>query len=879
MPKKNFMKKYFKALNLLILLVLLNNYVISQVLSSPESIVFDAPRNRYLISNAGNGTIHAMNLSGQLSSFVSSLNSPKGMFIQGNNVYVTDVTNVKGFSLTNGSQVMNINISGSSFLNDICGNGSSTLYVSDMQANVIYRINTLNSTYSSIVTSGINKPNGLFYDAQNNRLLLCNYNTNAVIQAVNLTNNSVSTLATTTLSNFDGLAVDDSGFVYVSSWGSNSVYRFNSTFTSGPTLYASGYNGPADIYYNTEAKVLAIPGMNNNQISFKNLLYPVVTASGKLTICPGDIVNLTAVKGSALTYSWKNNGSAVGNKNIYPAYQDGNFTVSISNHVTTVHSDTFKVKLLPKPQLPNIQITGKTDFCLGDSVILTGPTNFSYRWSDSQKTQKIIVKKQGTYTLTTIDTNNCSSDPSPPVIIKVGPSVEKPLIQITGKTQFCEGDSAILSGPAGFNYMWSNNKTTQSISVKSNANISLVIYDNNYCQSYRSDTVKIIVNALPAKPVLTASGKTEFCAGDSVIIEAPSGYKNYIWNNSNNKPQIIVKHQDTFFVKVVNNNNCISKTSDTIIVIVNPLPSKPIITKTTSTEFCEGDSAVLSAPNGFIKYNWSTGDSTKTIIVKSSLTISLNVIDNKGCTSTESESVKTSMYNKPLKPVVVLIGDSIFCETDSVVLICNQTYPNYLWSNNQSSKQIIVKQSGYFSVKVTDQYGCFNTSEQVSVKKLETPAKAVISKLNKDSLTASVKGSDYKWYYNNLPLSFSTQSIPILGDGKYKVMVFNVKCPSEMSDEYNYIAGGISEIDNLKVKVYPNPVKDFINIEFLQAVKVYTVECFDITGKKIRDENYYGEVIKSINWAMPEQIQIGVYFFRINTEEEIYTVKVIKERN
>jgi len=861
-------------LNFLLIIIVYAGY--GQSLSSPESIVFDAPRNRYLISNAGNGTIITMNLSGQFSSFVSSLTSPKGMVIVGNILYVTDVTSVKGYSLINGAQTMNVSITGASFLNDIVSGGTYYLYVSDMNSNIIFRVNTSNSTYSTIVSSGINKPNGLLYDAANFRLILCTYNTNALIQSVDLSNNSVTTLKTTSLSNFDGLARDDSGFIYVSSWGSNAVYRFNSSFSSGPDLYATGFNGPADIFYNTEAKVLAIPSMNNNQLFFKSLLYPTVLVNGALDICPGSHVGFSAPKGSALNYSWKRNGTQVGTNDNYQANQDGDYSVTITNHVTSVTSSSYTVTLLQRPPIPTIQLSGSTNICLGDSVKLEGPSGYKYFWSDSQTTLSIIVKKSRIYTLIVYDTVNlCASDPSAPVQIIVNPSILKPVINVLGNLEFCSGDSVLLEGPSGFGYIWSNGKNTRTISVKDNATISLKIYDNFYCQSYPSDSIKIKVNEIPAKPKLTISGKTSFCKGDSVIISAPTGFNGYLWSGKQTASQVIIKNNDTVFVKIINNKGCISNNSDTAIIKVYNLPEKPKITYSPALDFCEGDSVVLTAPL-YSHYLWSNGDTNAKIVVKESGSFDVKVTDLNACQSPASEKITTTLHEKPEKPKILFSVDTVFCENDSVILFVNQTFPNYLWSDSQTTKQIVVKKTGIYQVKVSNQYGCFNISDKINTSSLKIPVKPVISKLNKDSLISSVAGTHYRWYYNSLPLSFDTIAIPILGDGTYRLVVFNIKCPSDTSDVYNYIAGGIGFKTLHVLKLFPVPFNDNINIDFGQVVFLKSFQIIDLSGKILVSEIVNNNTtIKTINHL--NSLSKGIYFIEILTENDFIRRLIMKE--
>ena len=853
---------------LLIVLVVFYFQADCQSLNSPESVVFDAPRNRYLISNAGNGTILAYNYS-TYSTFASGLSSPKGMVVIGNYLYVTDVTRVMGFNLVNGATVMNLNINGASFLNDITTDNSQYLYVSDMNNNNIIRVNYKNYTYTTFASSGLNKPNGLLYDVKNSRLIVCSYINNAPIQSVSLSNGTVSTIVTTSLSNLDGLTVDDSGYIYVSAWGTNAVYRFSSDFTTGPVLYASGFNGPADIFYNPEAKVLAIPGMNNNQLNFKDMLYAVINPQGKTDICPGADVLLKTATGSALSYVWKLNGNVVGTVSSYLAYQQGSYTVTITNHLGTKTSSPVQVNLYQKPPAPTIQIYGNVSFCLGDSVVLEGPSGYNYFWSDSQTTQKIIVRQSGSYKLMVIDTNQCKSDYSAEVKTTRHPAIVKPVISYT-KTEICRGDSIILEGPSGYSYIWSNGKTTQQIIVKDKLTVSLIIYDNSYCQSYPSDSVEIIVYENPPKPKLIVSGKTEFCNGDSVLITAPSGYKSYLWNNNSIKESQLALVSDTFFVRVTDSNACVSPNSDTIIVLVHGLPSKPVISWTNQLTFCNGDSIELAAPPGYVKYFWNNQEGNEKITVKETDSFTLYVIDSNNCVSPVSEKVYTLRRENPVKPQIVFVyGSKMFCEGDSAVLSTHLNYVSYLWSTGWDKKQLTVNQTDTLSVKVWDQYGCYNVSDDVFISVLKIPAKPQVLKYNKDSLFCSVEGSSYKWIYNGMSLAFTGRVIPILGDGAYRVIVFNEICASDTSEVYNYVAGSLQEDLKNQLMVFPNPAISVINIELKGWEKIYAYRLMDISGKVMLaniSDKAANKLILNVS-DFPK----GIYFIEIQSDKKRLT--------
>ena len=69
---------------------------------------------------------------------------------------------------------------------------------------------------TQIVSNTVSTPNGIVYDGENNRLIFVNWGSNAAIKAVDLSDNSVSTLTTTTLGNCDGIDNDSYGNYYVS---------------------------------------------------------------------------------------------------------------------------------------------------------------------------------------------------------------------------------------------------------------------------------------------------------------------------------------------------------------------------------------------------------------------------------------------------------------------------------------------------------------------------------------------------------------------------------------------------------------------------------------------------------------------------------------
>lgn len=82
---------------------------------------------------------------------------------------------------------------------------------------------------------------------------------------------------------------------------------------------------------------------------------------------------------------------------------------------------------------------------------------------------------------------------------------------------------------------------------------------------------------------------------------------------------------------------------------------------------------------------------------------------------------------------------------------------------------------------------------------------------------------------------------------------------------------GIDEIQNQSITVYPNPVKDFINIQLPSTEKVKNIEIISLTGQRVAHSNSE----KSLSLGHLSQ---GVYVLKITTDSgTVFTKKILKK--
>ncbi len=264
---------------LLLAALIISNLSYSQEFQIPESAAFDPVTNRYFISNYGDGNLIQIDSIGEKSFFKTGLSKLLGMIICENTLYVIEnPQTIRGFDITNGNPVLELRIKEALFLNDITSDGAEFLYVTDSNANAVFKINIASQTYSLFVKTELDNPNGIVHDKLNHRLLICYFREQAPIDEINLEDSTLSTVVFTGVDNLDGLTLDESGNCYVSSWGPGSfatgfkkqgtIYKYNHGFTKEPTIVSTEYHGPADIYFNKKKNELAIPLFLENNVKF-----------------------------------------------------------------------------------------------------------------------------------------------------------------------------------------------------------------------------------------------------------------------------------------------------------------------------------------------------------------------------------------------------------------------------------------------------------------------------------------------------------------------------------------------------------------------------------------------------------------------------------
>jgi hypothetical protein len=152
----------------------------------------------------------------------------------------------------------------------------------------------------------------------------------------------------------------------------------------------------------------------------------------------------------------------------------------------------------------------------------------------------------------------------------------------------------------------------------------------------------------------------------------------------------------------------------TLDLIINPLPSPSI---STNSPLCSGQTLQLnSTPNGMSNYAWSGPNGFSSPLQNASIsnanisqtgTYTLTVIDNNGCTNTETSNVIVNEI-----PTVSGGSNFAICAGNQATLNGNGNAVSYNWNNGvQNGVSFIPTSTDTYIVTGTDANNCTNTAQ------------------------------------------------------------------------------------------------------------------------------------------------------------------------
>ncbi len=255
----------------------------------------------------------------------------------------------------------------------------------------------------------------------------------------------------------------------------------------------------------------------------------------------------------------------------------------------------------------------------------------------------------------------------------------------------------------------------------------------------------------------------------------------------------------------------------------------------------------LTLPDGYTSYTWSTGQTGKSIAITSAGTYRAVLKDQFG-NAILSPSVTVSGTVKPIRPVIIPGGQQQACADSGFVFTASGGTDYFLWSSGSTTKSLKATQSGAYTVKARNVFGC---ESEVSVPatltvrpKINPP---VIEQSGPFSLSSSIAQTDlnekYDWKVGNSFLKPEVPTIKVTESGNYTARaraVFtlgssnSLTCYSAYSVPFTY-----EDVEGDGVVIFPNPSRGgVIAIETREDLTNAEVAFYTIDGSVIRTQRF-----------------------------------------
>jgi gliding motility-associated-like protein len=327
--------------------------------------------------------------------------------------------------------------------------------------------------------------------------------------------------------------------------------------------------------------------------------------------------------------------------------------------------------------------------------------------------------------------------------------------------------SAGLSGSSDGSIAVARFNTPYGISY-SNANYAL------YCSDQLNHTIRKIISLSTISLTVSTTTST-VCSGDSILFTiTPFGLSNYTLEvdgityatSATNTIKIgpLLSGNHSIICTAIDSTGALATGSP---ISINVLPPFVPMVAASAVSFCPGDSATLTAQSGS-SYLWSGGQTTASIVVKTTGNYSVTLTNASGCTGI---SVPVAINVLPTTPVTFTPANPQVCPGTTLSLSVNAG-TSYSWSSGATTAAITAG-VGVYAATVTQSNGC-KTSASVTVSNYAVTNATIIPSTTQqlfpgDSVLLTANGgASYVW--NN---GATTAALYINQAGTYSVIATN----------------------------------------------------------------------------------------------------------
>lgn len=474
---------------------------------------------------------------------------------------------------------------------------------------------------------------------------------------------------------------------------------------------------------------------------------------------------------------------------------------------------------------------------------------------------------------------------------------------ITGPSYFCHGNSAdLVAQPTGFQYQWSNNATTDTLTTTQAGTYSVVV-GNGTC-SLSAVSASLTENFAPAALSSITSSDT-VCSGISNVAISvtndpvvttytwalPAGWS--ITSGANTSSIQATSGSTGGTVSLTAENVCgtVGPVSKTMEVIPSTLGAPGAITGPLTV--CAGSNATyqIAAVSGASAYVWTLpagwvatagADSNVITVTASATSAAISVKAENGCGQSTASDLQIATEDVPAGGAIT--GTNTVCITSTADLTFSLNpaptgtitwgYPNnwMLVSGQGTSTVVLNPNNSADTLRASVSNNC-GTTDFTPLALAFTDTPQVSLSINNTTITASsATNGTWQWYLDGTLLPNETSaSITTTQSGNY-VAVLNPGNGCTGSGAIHYMYESIGNVASLPFS-FTNPVNDQLQVVVPGNTQT-RLTVYDAQGRLVLQQQLHTEK-STIN---VQGLSAGVYVLQVQAGTQSGSGKLIITR-
>ncbi|MBK6565933.1 MAG: T9SS type A sorting domain-containing protein [Saprospiraceae bacterium] len=464
-------------------------------------------------------------------------------------------------------------------------------------------------------------------------------------------------------------------------------------------------------------------------------------------------------------------------------------------------------------------------------------------------------------------------------------STEFTYAEIEDDIELCFLDTVQLTAEnsLGLDFQWSpvtgleNSTITNPLASPFNTTLYILSVSNNG-RCIETDSILVTVHPLPKSTMsfINETGNNFSNGYASVLVDNGTEPYSILWSNNETTEVIDSLSPGIYTVTITDINGCATTDTVTIDKYVCPtIITNSQFTNPTCFDYCNG--SIQLTPIGGMEpysYSWNNGDSLQNINDLCIGQYIIQITDSLNCTI--GDTIALTQPTKIEVSLDSLNNVSCYASCDGYILVSTHggtgTH-SYFWNNNPSSPSINNLCANSYNLIVVDENSCTTLDSfvitQPSVITIVLDSISDITSSSSGYIFTTIADPDNHTFIWNGPEGFESNDQDIENlyvGGLYELTIINNN--SNCSIDTSFFISDVSsilDINQLEVKIYPNPTRDYLIIDFQNTEQLRgIIQVHDLLGNIVIRE-VKRKIDKELNLNL-SGLNSGVYIVNIELE-------------